>query len=626
VGYTGAASAVSALEAMRWVLDSVLVVLLLAALLGGWVLMRRTARRAQAQQQAAEAAAERRQRRLEVLAQVTLALSQQLDPDRLLQQITDALATLTGAHNVVLWEADRAAGILARRAWTTDPSIGPMELPTSLTMAQGGTGWIARHREPLFVEDIATDERIMAAGWALSRDLVAFCGVPVAAGEELLGVLSLNLKRGRLPHGGDRTLLPSFAAQAAVAMRNARLFADNTRLYEEARQRLRELQDTQAQLLQAGKLSAVGQLVSGVAHELNNPLSVVIGYGQLLLSRGVPDDARRPIEAIVAQGARMAKIIQSLLLFARQRKPERRPVDLGDVVRQILTLRETQLAVSGIRVETDFAADVASAEGDSHQLQQVVLNLILNAEQAILGSGVGGRRTGDHIRIITSTRQMGDATWVITQVADNGPGISPAVLPRVFEPFFTTKKVGDGAGLGLSVSYGIVEQHAGRLSVESEPGRTVFTLELPAATSAEPAPETAAETALASERARALGRGRRVLVVDDEPAIVELVTTVLDDQGWSVDVASGGRAALERLQQTHYDLVLSDVRMPEGDGADFYRAAVAQQKELAKRFLFMTGDTANEDAWRVLQATRAPVLSKPFTPQALLHAVERVSA
>jgi len=201
---------------MRWVPDSVPLTLLRAALL---VLMRRTGRRAKAQQLAAEAATERRQRRIEALAQLTLALSQQLDPDRLLQQITDALASLTGAHNVVLWELDRAAGLLVRRAWTTDPSIGAMELP--LTMAQGGTGWIARHREPLFVEDIATDERIMAAQWALSRDLVAFCGVPVAVGEALLGVLSLNLKRGGLPQGGDRTLLPSFAAQAAVAMRTS---------------------------------------------------------------------------------------------------------------------------------------------------------------------------------------------------------------------------------------------------------------------------------------------------------------------------------------------------------------------------------------------------------------------
>lgn len=612
---------------MHWILACVLAVLLLAALLGGWLLMRRIARRAKAQQRAAEAAAARRQRRLEALAPVTLALSQQLDPDRLLQQITDALAALTGAHNVVLWEVDRAAGLLVRRAWTTDSSIGAVELPTSLTMEQGGTGWIARQREPLFVEDIATDARIMAAQWALGRDLVAFAGVPVAAGDDLLGVLTLNLKRGRLPQGGDRTLLPSFAAQAAVAMRNARLFADNRRLYEEARERLRELQDTQAQLLQAGKLSAVGQLVSGVAHELNNPLSVVIGYGQLLLSRGVPDDVRRPVELIVAQGARMAKIIQSLLLFSRQRKPERRAVDLREVIGQILNLRETQLALSSIRVETAFGADVPRAEGDSHQLQQVILNLILNAEQAILGSGVGGRRTGDCIRITTSARHTGGGgARVIAQVTDNGPGIPAPVLPRVFEPFFTTKKVGEGTGLGLSVSYGIVGQHGGRLSVESEPGRTVFTLELPVASAPDQEASAAAGTRVGTAHVPTLGKGRRVLVVDDEPDIVELVTTVLDRQGWRVDVASGGRSALERLRQTRYDLVLSDVRMPEGDGADFYRAAVAQQNELAQRFLFITGDTASADAWGRLQGTRAPVLEKPFTPQALLRAVEQVSA
>jgi signal transduction histidine kinase len=189
----------------------------------------------------------------------------------------------------------------------------------------------------------------------------------------------------------------------------------------------------------------------------------------------------------------MAKIIQSLLLFSRQRKPERRPVDLRDVIPQILSLRETQLAVSGIRVETTFGADVPRVEGDAHQLQQVVLNLILNAEQAILGSGVGGRRTGDHVRITTSARLVGEAARVIVQVADNGPGIPAAVLPRVFEPFFTTKKVGEGAGLGLSVSYGIVAQHGGRLSVESEPGRTVFTLDLPAAASGDPEAGAAAE-------------------------------------------------------------------------------------------------------------------------------------
>src|SRR4029077_15214648 len=217
----------------------------------------------------------------------------------------------------------------------------------------------------------------------------------------------------------------------------------------------------------AAKLSAVGQLVSGVAHELNNPLSVVIGYGQLLLSRGVPENARRPIELIIAQGARMAKIVQSLLLFSRQRKPEHRSVDLREVINQILRLRESQLALSSIRVELDLGADVPAVRGDMHQLQQLFLNLILNAEQAILGSGVGGRRTGDCIRIATRVRRDDDTTWAIAQVTDNGPGIKADVLPRIFEPFFTTKRVGDGSGLGLSVSHGIVEEHRGCLSVES---------------------------------------------------------------------------------------------------------------------------------------------------------------
>jgi signal transduction histidine kinase len=454
-----------------------LVAVVLAALLVGWIAIGYTVREAATQQRAAASGLQW----LQALAQVSLSLSQGLDRNRLLRQITEALATLTSAHNVVLWELDAASSRLVRRAWTTDPSIGAMELPSSLTLQQGGAGWVACHREALFVDDIAQDARIMAADWALSRDLVAFAGAPVAAGDELLGVLTLNLKRGRLPEGNDRALLLSFASQAAVAMRNARLFADNARLYEEAQQRVRELQETQAQLVQAANLSAVGQLVSGVAHELNNPLSVVIGYGQLLLARGVPDEARRPIELMIAQGERMAKIVQSLMLFSRQRKPERRAVSLPDIIQQILTLRDLQLAIASIHLETDFGADVPPVQGDPYQLQQVFLNLVLNAEQAILGSGVGGRRSGDRIRVSTRTRLDGDQSWVVAQVADNGPGIPAEVLPRIFEPFFTTKKVGEGAGLGLSVSYGIVEEHGGRLSVESGPGRSVFTLELPAA-------------------------------------------------------------------------------------------------------------------------------------------------
>jgi signal transduction histidine kinase len=174
------------------------------------------------------------------------------------------------------------------------------------------------------------------------------------------------------------------------------------------------------------------------------------------------------------------------MLFSRQREPQRRRVDLGEVIQQILALRDTQLAVASIRLETELDASVPPVQGDPHQLRQVLLNLVLNAEQAILGSGVGARRSGDCIRVCTGVRADGDHTWVVAQVADNGPGIPADVLPRIFEPFFTTKKIGQGVGLGLSVSYGIAEQHGGRLSVESRPGRSVFTLELPAAALHEP--------------------------------------------------------------------------------------------------------------------------------------------
>ncbi len=206
-----------------------------------------------------------------------------------------------------------------------------------------------------------------------------------------------------------------------------------------------------------------------------------------MLAVALPLVAGVVVGLMTAQGERMAKIVQGLMLFSRQRKPERRAIDLREVVGPVLALRDTELALSSIRLEIDLGADVPPVLGDGHQLQQVFLNLLLNAEQAILGSGAGGRRSGDCIRVTTRIRRDRDGEWVVAQVADNGAGIPADVLPRIFEPFFTTKKVGEGAGLGLSVSYGIVEQHGGRLSAESSPGRSVFTLELPAAGQGAPA-------------------------------------------------------------------------------------------------------------------------------------------
>jgi len=307
----------------------------------------------------------------------------------------------------------------------------------------------------------------------------------------------------------------------------------------------------------------------------------------------------------------MAKIVRNLLFFARQRPPERAAVQLQSVIEQTLALRTNQLTLSGIMVTTEFVRDLPEITGDAQQLEQVFLNLLLNAEQAILEQKTQGQ-------ILVRTRVSADGRAIYADVVDDGPGIAPDALPRVFEPFFTTKTVGSGTGLGLSVSYGILEEHGGKLSVQSRPGETIFTIELPVTRVPEPAP------APAPRRLAPSGTGRVALVVEDEPSVLDLVVTLLSQQGWRVDMASGGRTGLECVERRAYDLIISDIRMPDGDGQEFYRNVLAREPALAKRFIFITGDTANPDGWKFLEDSGVPVIEKPFPPATFEDAVARV--
>ncbi len=486
------------------------------------------------------------------------------------------------------------------------------ELGQKLELGEGALGTAALRREGVLVNNYRSWPGRMRRMLTQNRRelLGATVACPLMVRGEAIGALSVayvGRERCFVPEDLDR--LATLAAPAALAI-------EHGRLYDELASRVQQLQETQAQLVQAGKLSAVGQLVSGVAHELNNPLSVIIGYGQLLKGKPLPPDIRGPLETMVAQGERMAKIVQGLLLFSRQRKPERAPVDLPAVIEQTMALRATRLRLSGIHVDLDPDPDVPPAEGDVHQLQQVFLNLLLNAEHAIMAGG-----KGDTIRVRIRERTENDRSWVVIEFEDNGSGIPPEVMPRIFEPFFTTKKVGEGTGLGLSVSYGIVQQHGGRLTTESVPGRTVFTVELPSAAQAGPAGQAASPL-----QAGVFGFGRRALVVDDEPGMVDLVTALLMDAGWQVEVASTGRSALERARARRFDVVISDIRMPDGSGEDLYRAVVREQPALAKRFVVMTGDTANPSAWQFLEAEQVPALEKPFTAESLFRVLERLTS
>ena len=370
------------------------------------------------------------------------------------------------------------------------------------------------------------------------------------------------------------------------------------------------------QLMQQEKLAAVGQLVSGVAHELNNPLAGVMAFSQLLLAapanRGAeygvdPEaiDARDAIQTIHEEAKRAAKIVSNLLTFARQHQPERALADLNRVVLDTLELRRYALRVRQIEVDLRLDDQLPLTWADPFQLQQVVLNLVANAEHA-LGEWSGARRititTTTVCRIGSERREL-----LVLRVTDTGPGIASEHLPRIFNPFFTTKPVGEGTGLGLSISDGIVREHGGRIRAESSRGGgATFTVELPYI---EPPGFESAESVVTPHAA---GQIQRVLVVDDEPSIRGAVTSFLRSRGHAVDTVGSGSEALALVVQRNYDAILLDLRMPDIAGDALYLELRRRAPWAAERVVFLTGDTQSESARGFLESTGRPMVSKPF--------------
>jgi PAS domain S-box-containing protein len=549
--------------------------------------------------------AQRRRDVAETLARVARELTGTLEVERIAELVTHGLVELLGTRAAAVYRYDGETGGLRQLA--TYGVGADVVRGLDFRAGEGVPGWAIAERKIVATPDVLREPRVNLSPELRERvvrnDIGAVVGVPLLTRDSIVGALALGDRRGREFSADELQALQAFADQTALALENARLYAT-------AQESLARLRETQAQLVQAAKMSALGQLVSGVAHELNNPLSVIIGYGQLLLARDVPDTLKRPLELMVSQGDRMAKIVRNLLYFARQRPPERAAVDVRQVMEQTLALRLNHLTLSGIVVERDFSEALPVINGDAQQLEQVFLNLLLNAEQAIHETKASGR-------IVLRARLRPDGRAIFAQVTDDGPGIPAEALPRVFEPFYTTKTVGMGTGLGLSVSYGIVQEHGGRLTVESRPGQTTFTLELPLT-------EPPARAALPADRRVFDGVGKTALVVEDEASVLDLVVTLLGESGWRVDVAPGGRAGLERVRDTRYDLIVSDIRMPDGDGREFYENALAHDPALRHRFIFITGDTAGDEARAFIDGADVPVVEKPFSPTAFEDAVWRL--
>ncbi len=364
------------------------------------------------------------------------------------------------------------------------------------------------------------------------------------------------------------------------------------------------------QLLQAEKMAALGQTISGVAHELNNPLATILSWSERLSERpGVDEGMRRGLETIRAESERAARIVRSLLTFARKRQTTRMMVDVNQIIRETLALRAYDQHISNITVIDALAAGLPQVFADGHQLQQVLLNLLINAEQAMLSAT--GRGT-----LVVRTWHDPARESVTLEVNDDGPGIPEEVQSKIFDPFFTTKEVGKGTGLGLTVAYAIVQEHGGRIRLESSARGTSFFVELPV-TGMQLAPRAPARP----QRARAPDGGGAVLVVEDEAALAAAVLDALSDAGYRVERAADGEAALALIKEKPFDFVVCDLKMPRLDGMAFHRALSEVAPELARRILFVTGDVAGTEAGAFFEENGCRWLPKPFRLADLLSAV-----
>ena len=368
--------------------------------------------------------------------------------------------------------------------------------------------------------------------------------------------------------------------------------------------------DVHHQIVQAEKMAALGQTISGVAHELNNPLATILSWAERLAERQVDEKTRQGLEVILGESERAARIVRNLLTFARKRQTTRAMVDLNQVVRETLALRAYEQRVNNIEVVQTLATGLPEVFADSHQMKQVLLNLLINAEQA--AGAAHGRGT-----IVVRTVHDADRGSAVLEVTDDGPGISDQVQGRIFDPFFTTKEVGKGTGLGLAVAYAIVQEHAGRIWAESKVGAGAsFFVELPVTAQLLQVQSASAQQPISLDAFK----GLRVLLVEDEPALAVAVAEALVDAGFEVDRAGDGEEGLARLTEAPYDLIVCDLKMPRIDGMQFYRAMAAATPALARRVIFVTGDVAGTDAERFLDETGCRWLSKPFRLGDLLRA------
>jgi two-component system NtrC family sensor kinase len=400
----------------------------------------------------------------------------------------------------------------------------------------------------------------------------------------------------------DGTTFPVELAITEVSLPHRRLFTACLRDLTAARAAQAEIERQREALHQSEKLAALGSLLAGVAHELNNPLSILIGNALMLQTEaeGVSQPVAERAQRIQAAAERCGRIVRSFLAMARQRKTQPRSVEIEVLISNALGLLAYGLRAAGIEVEQAIAPGLPPVFCDPDQVTQVLTNLLVNAQQALEGEPQPRRlRLG----------AVADGNAIVIEVADNGPGIRPNLRSRVFDPFFTTKPMGVGTGIGLAVSRGIAEAHGGSLTLAPSDRGATFVLRLPLRDAGQASAENGGLSPAKPVHAR-----RSALIVDDEPDVGLILSDMLTALGLCCDVVTSGETALEQLKRRDYDAIICDVRLPGIDGPALYAWIMEHRRHLCARTAFVTGDTLGHASERFLAHARRPLLEKPFLP------------
>ena len=434
----------------------------------------------------------------------------------------------------------------------------------------------------------------------LKEEIVAAYAVVLWSKDHVIGGLVVGSRTPREFSAADVNLLIAVGSQISSAI-------ERSILYEQTRQAYGNLRRTQEQLLHSEKLAAVGQLISGVAHELNNPLTAILGYSQLLTSSGqMGQQGMEYADKLYKQAQRTHRIVQNLLSFGRQHKPERVPVQINQALEETLALRDYDLRMHNIRIHLDLAENLPVISADPYQLQQVFLNMVNNAVDAILEHSTEGD-------LWVRTGLDGDRFSV--EFTDSGPGVKDA--SRVFDTFYTTKPVGKGTGLGLSICYGIITEHGGIIRVRNIPARGAsFTIELPRQPEASPAPSTPWQSTV-------LGRDGRILLVDHDDSVLEAVGTILRGGDHRVRTARDTREACALLEQEDFDLIVADLQISDGANGNGLGEWLAQHKPaLSRRLIWMCTVAPSADRGASFAGDGRQILQKPLNATDLLGAVK----